>query len=331
MRTYSFVRRAGARDRRDFTLIELLVVIAVIAILAGLLLPALQRARHAATKSSCSSLMRQYGIGTVMYANDYDDLLPDVHTTYWRGGLAEYLGVIDNAGALEDISRCPGDAGTVGLGRAFECEVGGLQDVAMGFSSADAYADTAAGEAFLATIGGNGGSLSNSKSPKSTGFTDDRHKINQNQIWYPQSVALWLDIQFHTDYSGNPVNTASEGSPRGQSAFYPPPAGWSTKEYLGYITFRHNGACNAAFMDGHAGDITLIARETINGGHDLAPGYTWETPGHNQYPFGPRVANIVNYTVDPETGEKTGSRGGDISLEAFHGKAGSYNSTVVWR
>jgi len=62
--------------RRAFTLIELLVVIAIIAILAAILFPVFAQAKEAAKKTTCVSDTKQTALACIMYATDFDDVLP---------------------------------------------------------------------------------------------------------------------------------------------------------------------------------------------------------------------------------------------------------------
>jgi prepilin-type N-terminal cleavage/methylation domain-containing protein len=81
--------------RRAFTLIELLVVIAIVAILASLLLPALGRARELARQATCTSNMKNCGLGIGMYASDFTDYFPGNSNTGkdWRRDIIPaYLG-----------------------------------------------------------------------------------------------------------------------------------------------------------------------------------------------------------------------------------------------
>ena len=114
----------GLRRGAGFTLIELLVVIGIIAILIGILLPTLSRARESANRSACLSNLRQLGQAFNVYANAFHDCIPLGHISdeyQWDYTLnfanstkafVTHLGVLRDARLLDSPKTymCPSEA-----------------------------------------------------------------------------------------------------------------------------------------------------------------------------------------------------------------------------
>lgn len=110
------VRRGG------FTLIELLVVIAIIAILVGILLPALRHARESGRTVKCMSNMKQIAIGLQAYANDYQSRIWEAgHTAPYRFWYAQPQNPLFPVSAANPAIAGPAFAYLTDVDKIFEC------------------------------------------------------------------------------------------------------------------------------------------------------------------------------------------------------------------
>lgn len=321
----SFQRHQGGSRVRAFTLVELLVVVSIVTILLAILLPSLSKARKLAHRTVCGARSHQLGLGMQIYAleyntypahqirmNEFDPTLPDDFRLRWFDALAAVLTrgeMMRRPGQPIDewenfkrgntffaMQSCPSVADwDVGRNNSFGYNykyVGSFRDNS---AAGNPYAPRerfpvrslrAPGRTIaFADSDGTGWTLPWGREKPAVGADHNPLRFgNHGYVLDPTYIPVWSN----QTYSGSALE----------------PYAWTN--WRTYLSDRHLGTANAAFVDGHV-EVILPSKAYAdnalwNGlGQDpgLKPDGTQDT-SHHLYPFDPHV----DYKLNPASGQQ---------------------------
>ena len=222
--------------RIRFTLIELLVVIAIIAILAAMLLPALNQARESARKTTCINVLKQYAVAGSLYAAAHDDYWAPVNPSWmYNDAFRQELGTFTIPSDVTDSNKrklfatgllCPSSKGGMNREVIKDAMTGGRADYSYGASYRSLYVGTT--------------------------WVGTAYKVTK--LARPARSAAFADALDHWLYNYDPYS-----STRGYFALGREDATTG----VGMLAYRHRDNVNLVFYDGHADSLNWNTIKTL--------------------------------------------------------------------
>ena len=248
---------------RSFTLIELLVVIAIIAILAAILLPALNSARERGRTASCVSNLKQIGTFAQFYSDDSDDYVPGTQmpgvsgTTTWCRLFGRYLG----SGKVGNDEIRLGDTGQFEVGMKLCCPSAPLTfRYTYGANCSYEHATNGnRGVPFTYWTSGEMQLRKKSKLPTSVAMVADTYEYTLASGSYWCFNPRWPNIKsaLDLDFSGDGIKDTRNG-------FNTPFHRWGAR--------AHRNSINMVLVDGSAANHTFSEWQTAM----VQPGFLWD-------------------------------------------------------
>ncbi|MBO4620013.1 MAG: type II secretion system protein [Victivallales bacterium] len=247
--------------KKSFTLIELLVVIAIIAILAGMLLPALSKARAKAQSIKCISNLKQYGLWFNLYATDNNDCLPAGNCSNTSDPMIWYIVIHDYANLTADQAKDSiGQKKADGLLNSLACPSSDTAGFTYGVNCSETKALTGIPFGYY-----NGGAASFVR--KISSLTPTVAMIgDSNDRFAAIPTGLWLLY--------NPKQTATVGTANKLTTDFNNDGILDSRASVTYSGFEpektHPKAWNYAAVDGHAATLTFTEwQDAMNNGKNI--------------------------------------------------------------
>jgi prepilin-type N-terminal cleavage/methylation domain-containing protein/prepilin-type processing-associated H-X9-DG protein len=231
---------------RAFTLIELLVVIAIIAVLAAILFPVFAQAREAARKTACLSNMRQIGMATRMYMQDFDDRFPQSKQTDAQPQIDDYDGSIenpDNGSIFAKILPYTGHGGSTSEDQLFQQRLFACPSDPAPFDPNCPDVINIGGPHVISYLVN--GYFVWGLVDAGVGRPADTILFTERRSVQFEAAPPYCDDIYHPWFNATNPN-AAPGNPNGLIVEMDPLVG-------AMATLRHNEGANYVFADGHAG------------------------------------------------------------------------------